>query len=363
MGECVLHAVYLINRTPSSLLQNCTPYQKIFGKPPVYTHIRMFDCLCYSSTHDQQRQKFDSRATKCIFLGFKTGVKGYKVMDMESKHIFLSRDVIFYEDVFPLKHNLTDISDTDSASLSSSITPVSTGYFDDLYPVAGVADFDASAAHETPSNHPNLESVDSVPESADHVSLPATVMPSAPQHSTRKQSAPAYLEDYVCSRDSSKVHVVHTSPHSLDKVFTYGKLSNQRCIFSLAVDQITEPKSYQEAMQHQYWRDAYKAEVDALEKNQTGEIVDLPLGKHPIGCKIVYRIKFLPNGEIERCKIRVVAKGYAQQEGVDFLETFSLVAKMTSIRVLLAMAAAKNWFLHQLDVNNAFLHGELFEEV
>ncbi|GKB13979.1 retrovirus-related pol polyprotein from transposon TNT 1-94 [Tanacetum coccineum] len=104
-------------------------------------------------------------------------------------------------------------------------------------------------------------------------------------------------------------------------------------------------------------------EIKALEENNTWILTQLPPSKYAIGSKWVYKIKYNANGLVEKYKAMVVAKGYTQKEGVNYKETLALVTKMVTVRTLLAVAVSKGWFIEELDINNAFLHGDLHEEV
>ncbi|KAK4407782.1 Retrovirus-related Pol polyprotein from transposon RE2 [Sesamum angolense] len=124
-----------------------------------------------------------------------------------------------------------------------------------------------------------------------------------------------------------------------------------------------EPSSFAEAQQKQEWKQARQLEVQALEKNGTCDLVKAPTDKKPIGCRWIYKLKLKPNGSIERYKARLVAKGYNQVEGEDYTDCFAHVAKAVTMRIFLAVVVSKGWPIHHLDVNKAFLHGSLKEDI
>nr|GEW34166.1 hypothetical protein [Tanacetum cinerariifolium] len=124
-----------------------------------------------------------------------------------------------------------------------------------------------------------------------------------------------------------------------------------------------EPQSYTQAIKDFRWIDAMSKELQALEANNTWSLTTLPQGKIPIACKWVFKIKCNSDGSIERLKAILVAKGCTQKEGTNYTETFPPVAKMVIVKTFLAIAVHHNWHIAQLDISNAFLYGDLHEEV
>lgn len=123
------------------------------------------------------------------------------------------------------------------------------------------------------------------------------------------------------------------------------------------------PKTYKEAVRDQCFNGAIKTEITALEDNHTWDVTRLPPGKKAIGCGWIYSLKYNADGTVERPKARLVAHGNRQKEGRDYKDTFAPVAKMNTVCFLLKISAAKRWDVHQMDVHNAFLHGDLEEEI
>nr|ABB47331.1 retrotransposon protein, putative, Ty1-copia subclass [Oryza sativa Japonica Group] len=156
-----------------------------------------------------------------------------------------------------------------------------------------------------------------------------------------------------------------------DNIVATRKSKRQRTAKSFGDDYIVylvddTPRTIEEAYSSpdtDYWKEAVRSEMDSIMSNGTWEVVERPYGCKPVGCKWVFKKKLRPDGTIEKYKARLVAKGYTQKEGEDFFDTYSPVARLTTIRVLLALAASHGLLIHQMDVKTAFLNGELEEEI
>ena len=141
------------------------------------------------------------------------------------------------------------------------------------------------------------------------------------------------------------------------------RFSQKHLDFVVALSTHMEPRSFAEAMKDKRWGTAVDTEITSLEGANTWRLEDLPPGKKALGCKWVSTIKYKAYETIERYKARLVVMGNHQEDGIDYTETFAPVARMTTVRLFLDIAAKENHEVHQMDVHNAFLHGDLEEEV
>ncbi|KAK9748552.1 hypothetical protein RND81_02G066200 [Saponaria officinalis] len=123
-GECVLSVVYLINRTPTSLLNGKTPYQNLFNKPPPFENIRTFECLAYAKTLNRSRDKFASWSRKCVCIGYPFGKKGWRLFDLDTGSYFESREVVFLENEFPYKNLQLNNLENDPPFSMDNLSPV-----------------------------------------------------------------------------------------------------------------------------------------------------------------------------------------------------------------------------------------------
>ncbi|GJV31541.1 putative RNA-directed DNA polymerase, partial [Tanacetum coccineum] len=174
------------------------------------------------------------------------------------------------------------------------------------------------------------------------------------RRSTRQKVMSASFNDFFVN--SSVIY-------GMEKYVCYANLSSVNHCFSTTLDMSIKPKTFHEASQNPKWIEAMNLEMEALFRNNTYVLADLPPGRKAIGCKWIWKIKYKSSGEVDRYKARLVAKGCNQREGIDYEETFSPVVKMVTVRCLIALSVQNGWPLFQLDVNNAFLYGDLKEEV
>lgn len=163
------------------------------------------------------------------------------------------------------------------------------------------------------------------------------------RRSSRVSNRPPYLEAYHCSfLKSSHYLPTHTVQYPISDIIPYSKLSPSHTSFICTISSNTEPQTYADAVHSSEWKEAMTNELAALESNGTWTIQSLPVGKKPVACKWVYKLKYHYDGTLERHKDRLVTKGFTHQEGIDFLETFSPVAKMVTVKVLMSLVASLN---------------------
>lgn len=403
-SEAVLTATYLINRTPSRVLGMKTPCEVLLGENKFVVPPKVFGCTCFVRDHRPSVGKLDPRAIKCIFVGYFSAQKGYKCWSPNERRLFVSMDVTFREYV-PFYGNKTDLNfmfefgptksnevsregENDvrlsdpveqnlkkmEAVISGSNPPVRVkAVTNDLNPNPGHGDSPVVDPRYKGSlkvyvrRKPRSQEED--PATTPENSLPAPLDIVDVSSTSEIENDDSALNDMPIAlrkgaRDNAGVPPTRYGfEHDISNYVSYGSLSPAYRTFVASLQSVTIPRDWKQAKQDPKWHEATVEELRALEKNKTWELVKLPAGKKAISCKWVFTIKQNPEGKVERYKARLVARGYSQTYSIDYDETFSPVAKMGTVRTLISCAANFGWPLHQLDVKNAFLHGDLQEEV
>ncbi|KAM1411401.1 hypothetical protein COP1_024098 [Malus domestica] len=367
-------AVYLINRMPTTILQNKSPFEALYGKLPIISHLKIFGCSCFPFLSPYNASKLQPKTIKCVFLGYASQYKGYICFDVSRHKYYISRHVVFNELEFPYK---TLLSQKHQYSLPQSSSTLS---HSSLIPTLDNI-LVSSSSHCPLSNHNHT--VSATPESVPLASIsPAGSQPQLPSQSiTAGHNVSSLLPvDYVQSPvDSigstfSPEHlpvVLPIAPINLHPMQTRSKngIVKRKAFLATLEDSsevdlsVIEPTSYKNALKVPVWYKAMQEEIHALHSQGTWSLVSLPSQKNLVGCKWVFKLKRNADGSIGRHKARLVAKGFSQEPGLDFGETFSPVVKPTTVRLVLSLAAHFGWPLRQLDVKNAFLHGFLQEDV
>ncbi|KAK2448130.1 secreted RxLR effector protein [Trifolium repens] len=299
-GHALLTAAYTLNRVPSKKVDK-TPYEIWSGKRPHMSYMKIWGCEVYVKR--QLSTKLEPRSDKCLFVGYPKETKGYYFYNPTEGKVFVARTGVFLEREF----------------ISKGIS----------------------------GRNVELEEIQE----------PPTIGQSMEEHEREPQDVveeqPAQVEQI--QRRSNRIR------HEPER---YGYLiTEQGDVLLMGQD---EPVTYQEAItgpESEKWLEAMKSEIDSMYTNQVWNLVEPPVGVRPIGCKWVFKKKTDMDGKVHTYKARLVAKGYKQIHGVDYDETFSPVAMLKSVRILLAIAAYHDYEIWQMDVKTAFLNGNLLEDV
>lgn len=312
-AEAVVTANYIRNRSPVSG-KDKTPWELFYGKMPDVSNLRVYGSVTYVHIPKEKRKKLDAVSRKGIMVGYAEGSKGYRIL-LDDGSITVARDVIFSE-------GRTTATTTSENHATLDAEP------------------DVDTSEPTAVEHDDSEDTETDPQ------------PPQGSQTGDTPEAQASDEDLMGGRYPRRERSAPVS---------YWRGNHQA-----HVAEIQEPTTYEEAVQSEHkeqWITAMNEEMESLLTNGTWELEKPPKDVRPIPVKWVYKVKRDANGNIERFKARLVAKGFRQKEGIDYTEVFAPVSKHTSLRALLAVVAAKDYELHQLDIKTAFLNGELEEDV
>ncbi|KAK1434088.1 hypothetical protein QVD17_11006 [Tagetes erecta] len=377
-------AVYLINRMPARSNSNQSPYEIIHKRHPDLSFLKVFGCQCFPHLRPYNPHKMDLRSTPCIFLGYSPDHHGYRCLDPTTDRLYIARHARFNENHFPFQPQPTP-------QTPSPPPPSYTSFVPDPpipSPETPLASQTPNTPCQTPpSNPPTSKTPTQTPPTTPPASktpktpcqTPTQTPPTTPPASTTPdppcQTPPKTPVQQNTPNNSPTPPPCPPPPPPPPPPPTRPRPSNLRqhpkprvpfdpsAFHTTTSPPTTTPTSFAIANKYPEWRQAMAEEYHALVKNGTWSLVPPVSNTNVVDCKWLYRLKHDKNGDLNRYKARLVAKGFSQQEGIDFHETFSPVIKPATIRTVLSLAVTNQWPLRQLDVKNAFLHGDLHETI
>lgn len=194
----------MIKRIPTLVLQNQTPFERLFKKKPQYDHLRVIGSLCFASTLDRNKNKFSPRANPSVFIGYPPGVKGYKLLNLQTNQVFISKNVIFHEHILPLQ---TPSPPPDLDFFSDTLIPIHTTHASDPVSTSNLV------------SGPELQQVTT--------------------RSNRISKIPLHLQDYICAKTADIAHTF--SLYSLASFLDYSRISFSHKAFIASVSSSQEP--------------------------------------------------------------------------------------------------------------------------
>ena len=389
-AEAIAYAVHICNRIPTKLLR-VTPDEHWYGEKPSVTHLRTFGCPAQVLIEQQHTKKMDSRSRECIYLGPAGDGAGNRFYNQATNAIFKSRNADFFETKMASKYFINQITnspvegtffiytggytssdDEDEDHVEGAVqkrkdAPAPVGQPTTVQPLRFLASTlgDVGDARSHPSLPPSLAKQDvgviSSPASLQRPGIvsPALSPPSASPETTSTGDSDGEEDKPVLTEGVWRSGRVCTR---LRQFWLNNKLVNNstlimKCMMTALLPEPTTLNAALQLSEAHHWTQAVAAEMKVLADNGTYQLVPLPAGRKAVSTKWVFKCKLDADGNVDRYKAHLVAKGFAQKHSLDYEETFAPVAKMNSIRIILAIAAANSHAVHQMDVNNAYLNG------
>jgi hypothetical protein len=356
--EAVRHAVYLVNRLPTAALDGDTPYHAWHGKHARLDHLRVFGARAWVQLED--RRKLDDKAWRGVLVGCEDNRRCYRILDLGSRQVFRTAHVTFDEgppSAVGAEAGVAPGAAPDAGTNPGVADPVEAGG-----PELGQPDATGMRpAAQIPPADGNETSGAGVDAGGAGAGAPrakgtAGTGARAVRQSTRAP-APRECQDWTCPRP--RPHAAHAALPAVAVGLEYALTAAE----GVATPEPTTLAGALGSAEREQWVVAMQEEYSSLVKTGTWELVELPAGASVVGSKWVYKRKLGADGAVVRYKARLVAKGFTQVAGRDYFETYAPVARWTSIRTILALAAAEDWELQQMDVETAYLNAPVEEAI